>query len=90
MRYVQVQLGSLSVYIQCLENGCIVFVKAMQFIACTDNPFVGVQAIVSEDDIYIGADTMVEYGVAYDYKDMPELLAWLQSFNMQIPKFKKT
>lgn len=89
MRRVPLQLGKLPIQITCWENGCVSFDRYSSFNVIIDSPEVGVQAIISNEDIVIGADTVIEYGQLYEYKEMPELLAWLQAFEITMPKFKK-
>jgi hypothetical protein len=46
----------------------------------------GLQAIISNEDIAIGSDTVIEYNQLCEYREMPELLAWLQAQKMMLPK----
>lgn len=85
---VQLQISRLPILITCYENGCVSFDRASNFKLFIDQPEQGVQAIISNEDIAIGADTVIEYGNLYEYKEMPELLAWLQAQQMQFPNFK--
>jgi hypothetical protein len=48
----------------------------------------GPQVIISNQDIAIGSDCVVEYGYYYEYKHTPVLLGWLKGLNMIMPKLK--
>lgn len=86
MNGIPVKLNNLPIYIICYENGWINFQKDRHKIATVvDQPEQGVQAIIDDDGISIGANTEVEYGLCYEYKSEPELLAWLKAQNLQFP-----
>lgn len=80
-------MKGLPLQLQCYEDGTVAFAKLGLFKAIVDQPEVGLQAIITTEDIVIGADTVIEYGVRYNYKEMPELLAYLKSQNMEMLVF---
>lgn len=82
------QLNRLPLHITYLDNGCIIFERNGNFNTLIDQPETGVCAIISNEDIAIGANTVIEYGTVVDYKNEPEVLAWLSSQRMVMPKFK--
>lgn len=88
MRAVAIPVSGLPVQLVCAEDGTISFVKLWPFKAIIDHPQDGVCAIITEEDIFIGADTVVEYDTRYNYKEMPELAAWVTAQNVQMPVFK--
>ena len=77
----------LPIQITCYVNGYVSFERLVNFHTIVDSLGDGLQAIISNEDIAIGANTVVEYGYDYDYKRRPELLAWLKNLNMVLPKF---
>ena len=87
MYAVSQQLGNLPIQISYLSNGYVVFDRLADFQTIVDNLGDGVQAILSNQDIAIGANTVVEYGMQQDYKNEPELLAWLVAQNLTPPRF---
>lgn len=89
MMHVELPLGSLPLVISCYFNGCVSFRPFPGLTTLIDQPEDGVQAIITTEDIAIGADTVIEYDTLYEYKEMSELLAWLQAQNMIMPKFKQ-
>jgi len=83
------QLATLPIQIILAENGMIGFQSLGDFsiiIDCNDS---GIQAIVSTQDIFIGANTVIDYGVLYPYKEMPELLAWVQDKKLIEPTLQR-
>ncbi|MGZ8888083.1 MAG: hypothetical protein ACXW1D_00840 [Halobacteriota archaeon] len=82
MMALDARLANLPIQITYYGNGLIEFNRYVNFNTIVDNPCEGIQAIISNEDIYVGADTVVEYGVRYEYKEMPELLAWLKEQNL--------
>lgn len=85
MMGLSMQINKLPIRLTCLQNGNVIFDRLANFDTIIDYPETGVCAIISNQDIVIGADTVVEYGVQYLYKDMPDLKAWLVSQKMQMP-----
>lgn len=87
MNAIGLALPGLPLRMICAEDGTVSFHKLALFKTIIDAPCDGVQAIISEEDIYIGANTVVEYDTRYHYKEMPELLAWLQAQKLEMPRF---
>ena len=87
MQTVKIQLNRLPIGLELFSNGCIAFHRIADFTTIIDNPEEGVSAIISNDDIKIGA-IAIKYGEVCVYKNMPELLEWLQAQKMIMPNFK--
>lgn len=87
MRAIAVPLPGLPLHMICAEDATISFSKTFGFRAIIDHHENGCCAIITDEDIFIGADTIIEYGVRYHYKGMPELLAWLQAQKLEMPVF---
>lgn len=89
MMGLSMQINNLPLRLTCLENGNIIIDRLANFNTIFDYPEVGPRAMISNLDIVIGVDadtgTVVEYGVQYPYKEMPDLLEWLEAHNMQMP-----
>lgn len=79
---INARLANLPIKITYYVDGWVELNRLANFNTIVDNPCAGIQAIISNEDVYVGADTVVEYGVRYDYKEMPELLAWLKEQNL--------
>lgn len=84
-------MPGLPIQIVCANDATVSFNKMFGFKAIVDQPESGVQAIICDEDITIGVDTVrckgttvIEYGVRYQYKDMPELLSWLVAQKMPV------
>lgn len=88
MQAIQLHLGKFPIRITCYENGSVSFSRMGNLNTIIDQSETGIQTIISNEDIYIGANTVVEYGEMYDYKNEPELLAWLKSLNLEMPEFR--
>lgn len=87
MNGIGLALKGLPIQLQCYQDGTVAFAKLGLFKAIVDQPGDGLQAIITTEDIAIGADTVIEYGMRYRYKEMPELLAYLKSLDMEMPVF---
>lgn len=86
MQYYSFHLGALPLVINCFETGQISISRGIaKMPLIIDQPEVGVQAIISQEDIAIGADTVIQYDYLYAYRQMPELLSWLQAQKMELP-----
>lgn len=88
MNLINLQLGNLPIQLILAENGQVAFQKMGKIDTIVDQPGTGVQAIIDDDGIYVGADTELAYNCLYSYKEMPELLAWLQQMNLEAPNLK--
>ena len=85
---MEIQINRLPIKIVLYNNGCISFERLTNFATIVDSPEQGVQAILSNEDMYIGADTVIEYEQMYSYKQIPELLSWIKAQGMKMPRFK--
>jgi hypothetical protein len=89
MQAIRVPLSRFPILMTCYENGCISFDRTQNFATIVDQREDGLQCIISNEDMYIGANTVVNYGEITEYKEMPELLVWLQSLNLEMPIIHK-
>lgn len=84
---VGITLPGLPLQMRCYDDATVSFHKLGLFKAIIDNPETGVQAIVDDVGISIGANTELEYNERYEYKTMPELLSWLIAQKLEAPQF---
>ena len=89
MQALKVQLQPFPIFIVCYSNGQVSFERMGDFSTIVDQPEDGVQAIISNEDICIGANTVISYNEMLDYKEMPELLSWLLSAKLEMPIIRK-
>lgn len=82
------QINKLPLQITFYEDGLISIERYHNFHAIVDCLGDGLQAIISNEDIFIGSACVIEYGMRYEYKQEQELLAWLTAQQMVMPKFK--
>ncbi len=78
-------MKGLPIQLNCYQDGTIAFEKMVFFQTIVDQPELGVQAIFDADGIFVGANTQLEYNERYEYKQMPELFAWLVAQQMEMP-----
>ena len=88
MHQLPIKLGSLPINLVLISNGSVAFVKAGNFTTIFDFPEDknDVEAIFSYSDFCIGNAEGLCYNVAYKYKEIPDMLAWLQQQNLQEPQ----
>jgi hypothetical protein len=89
---VQTSIGeTLPVSLVLLTNGKegrVVFVKTGKFDTIIDLPEDGgIGAIFDMDGFGIGEEEY-DYNVSYPYKDIPDMLKWLQQQQMVMPEIK--
>lgn len=85
MQPISLQINTLPLQITCYSNGLISIERLCNFHTIIDDD----GTIISNEDIMISRDCVVEYGEFLDYKNTPELLKWLQNQQMIMPRFKK-
>lgn len=85
MQVAQMQLNRLPLAILFAADGTVAFQRLANFDTIVDQPETGVQCIMDDSGLYIGANTEIPYGVFVDYKQEGELLAWLKAQNLQSP-----
>ena len=85
MQTPSLQINSLPLQITCYSNGLISIERLANFHTIVDDN----GAIISNEDIMISKDCVVEYGELQDYKSSSELLKWLQTQQMIMPMFKR-
>lgn len=85
---VQLPIGTLPIMMMCYETGQVAFARMRDFNLIVDAPESGIQALISNQDIYVGTDTEIKYGEMYDWQSMPELKAWIAAQNLDMPTFR--
>lgn len=86
---VNLPLGGLPITLICLSNGTIGFQPAGKLRTMIDQqPSDKVSAIIYDEGMLVG-NTEIEWIVAYDYKQMPDLLGWLKQQELIMPEFKQ-
>ncbi len=83
---IDIQLGNLPIAMSCYANGTISFERLGNFKPIVEYSGDGLQICLSNDDVIIGTTTY-EDGEMINYKIEPELLAWLQAQDLQVPNF---
>ncbi len=89
MQGIQLPLGSLPLTISCFENGQVSIQRMANFPTIVDQPEQGIQAIWDVDGGTIGSGTEISYGEMYNYKELPELAAYITAQGMTLPEFGK-
>ena len=84
---VGTQLGSLPIQVVFDSSGQIGFARMANFQTVIENLEDGLSIIYSNDDIYLAENTQLMYNVLYQYKNIPEMITWLKSQNLQMPQF---
>lgn len=81
---ISVPLNSLPLNIVYLSNGQIGLVPRGIFPTIFDSPEKGIHAIITPEKMIVGT-TEIKYNTSLKYKEMPELLEWLQQQNLEQP-----
>ena len=77
-------LGNLPLSIVYVSNGTIGLVPKGIFPTIFDSPEQGLHAIITPEKMIVGT-TEIKYNTSLKYKEMPELLEWLQSQQLEQP-----
>lgn len=88
MHQLPIRLGSLPISLVLISDGSVAFVKSCNFKTICDVPEgVGeVVAIFDNEGFQLGNTSNFCYNVAYKYKEIPDMLSWLQQQNLQEPQ----
>lgn len=88
MHQLPIKLGSLPINLVLISDGSVAFVKAGNFKTICDFPEDEneVDAIFDEAGFQLGNTDNFCYNVAYRYKEIPDMLAWLVKQNLVEPK----
>ena len=83
---IQVAIANMPVNLVLLSNSTLAFVRVAQFKALFDTPpfEYGISAAFYEEDFSLGGETFA-YNTAYEYKNIPNMLKWLQQQRLQLP-----
>lgn len=84
IQQISAPLGNLPLSIVYLSNGTIGLVPKGIFPTIYDMPEQGIHAIITTEKMIAGT-TEVKYNTSLKYKEMPELLEWLQQQNLEQP-----
>lgn len=87
MLQVQIPIGQMPINLILLSDGTVVFIKVATFGVIFDQKLDGVSAIF-EDDHFTLAESEFYYNTIYRYKEIPEMLQWLQQQNLQEPNVR--
>lgn len=82
---IGMQLGPLPIQIVYDSSGMVGFNRLANFRTIVENLEDGLQIIYSNEDIVVGT-TELAYNVLHDYKNMPEVLYWLKSQQLEMPQ----
>lgn len=82
MFQMQVPIGNLPVHLVLLPGGHVAFVRVRDFKVIFD--YSEVEAVFTDVDFEIGTSSF-NYNTAYDYKNIPEMLAWIQCQKLIFP-----
>jgi len=82
-----INVGKLPIAVYCSSDGLIYFQPTSKFATIVEYAGGGVQAVMDTDGLTIGASTDVTWGERYDYKNIPEMLAWLVEQKIEFPQF---
>lgn len=77
-------INTLPLNIVYVSNGTIGIVPRGNFPVIYDQPEQGIHAIITPEKMIVG-NTNVPYNVSLKYKEMPELLKWLQQQDLEKP-----
>lgn len=89
MHQLQIKLGSLPISLVLISDGSVAFVKSCNFKAiCDSGDDDGKQivAIFDNEGFQLGNTDNFCYNVAYRYKEIPDMLKYLQQQNLQEPQ----
>lgn len=86
IQQVQLPIGNMPINLILLSNGTLAFVRVGDFEALFDQHGVpgGVDATFYEADFTINGETF-SYNTAYEYKQFPDMLLWIQQQKLQSP-----
>lgn len=89
----QVPLAGLPVNLVLLSNGTLAFVRVAEFVGIYDQRAFGqdVDAMFGRDDFAFIHDEGYDefaYNTAYNYKEIPSMLKWLQQQNLEEPNVR--
>ena len=75
-------INTLPLNIVYVSNGTIGIVPRGDFPVLFDMPEQGIHAIITPEKMIVGT-TEIKYNTSLKYKEMPELLTWLQQQNLE-------
>lgn len=84
---VELLMPRLPLSITCHADATVSFAPIARFDVCIDQMEDGSQVVVNEQQISLGQGNVIEYNGRVPYKENPALLAWLQSLQMNMPRF---
>ena len=81
--HIQLRLGNMPVNLVLLLSGKVQFISAPDFATVIDQHS-EVSAVFTQDNFSIGSLSNLCYNVSYNYKEIPEMLKWLQQQNLRL------
>ena len=84
MQQLQMPINNLPLSLVLVSNGTIGIVPRGNFPVIYDQPSQGIHAIITPEKMIVGT-TEVKYNTSLKYKEMPELLEWLQNQSLEQP-----
>ena len=84
IQQISAPLGNLPLSIVYISNGSLGIVPKGIFPTIFDQPSQGIHAIIAPEKMIVGT-TEIKYNTSLKYKEMPELLEWLQSQKLEQP-----
>ena len=84
MQQLQMPINNLPLSLVLVSNGTIGIVPRGNFPVIYDQPSQGIHAIITPEKMIVGT-TEVKYNTSLKYKEMPELLEWLQQQDLEKP-----
>lgn len=77
-------INTLPLNIVYISNGTIGIVPKGAFPTIFDSPEQGIHAIITPEKMIVGT-TEIKYNTSLKYKEIPELLEWLQNQQLEKP-----
>jgi hypothetical protein len=87
MHKCQIPIGNLPINLILWADSEIEFIRAPKFKTIIDQKLDGVSAIFDTESFSIGNYPDLVYNVKYNYKEMKDILLWLQQQNLDQPQF---
>lgn len=82
LQQISAPLGNLPLSIVYVNNGTLGIVQKGAFPVLFDQPEQGLHAIITPEKMIVGT-TEIKYNTSLKYKEMPELLEWLQNQSLE-------
>ena len=84
IKQLSMPIGTLPLSLVLVSTGQVGIVPRGNFPVIIDQPSQGIQAIITPEKMIVGT-TEIKYNTSLKYKEMPELLEWLQNQQLEKP-----